>query len=356
MAHQGRFLVHLPRPDGSADFLHIIKKSEATLQTAVDSMGPGDPGTKASVHLIGPGHDAGDPAGTDDPFDQAVPGGENIGRGAIANGYKGRHHAVKIWRRDLDSGDRIAGSAVDDAAMIGPRALNTLRHTITTLEDQLSVPGKLTKAQETIMRGHIDSALETTHHVVLRARQESEDNAFRIDQNMPKKVKIRKVQDGRIFETTDDSLPNGSAMYDMEQAIGNASHPGPMPDGAKFVRMRDGHGSNGERFVHMRDDHGSNGQRFVHMRDDHGSNGQRFVHMRDDHGPNGERFVHMRDDHGPNGERFVHTLSPGVGMPMQGPVSGGQYSGGGDGSSAMSALMPLIQAVSSLMQKPQQGD
>ncbi|MEU2033665.1 hypothetical protein [Nocardia amamiensis] len=297
MDRQSRFLVHLPRPNGSADFLHIIKKSEATLQTAVDSMGPGDSGGKASVHLIGPEPDRGDPAGPGGPFDQAVPGDENIGRGATASRYKGHRHAVRIWRRDLDSSDQIAGSAVDDASMIGPRALKILRHTVKTLEDQLSVPGKLTKDQETILRSHIDSALETTHHVVLRARQESENNALQIDQNTPKKVELR-----------DDLGP-----------------------------------SNNARHVHIRDDLGPSNDGNIFRTQDGP------ILSTADNGTVSDVQQHSR--------MTTDTLSPGVGMPIQGPASGGQASGGGGGdSSAMSALMPLMQAISSLSQRLQQGD
>lgn len=51
------------------------------------------------------------------------------------------------------------------------------------------------------------------------------------------------------------------------------------------------------------------------------------------------------------------VLSPGVGIPIQSPVLGSQESGeSGGGLGAMSTLMPLIQAISSLTQKSEEGD
>ncbi|MFQ6226956.1 hypothetical protein [Nocardia sp. NPDC002869] len=299
MANKNRFHVRLPRPDGSADLLHIVKRAETALQKAVDSMGPGNAEGKPSLHLIGPGDDSGDSArrtyrdhvirpgtkagdspGRDHRFDSASPGGEDIGRGAIAHEYGGHRKKVVHWRKDIESGDQIAGSAVDDASMIGPRALGTLRDTVTTLQDQLSVPGKLTKNQEVIMRGHIDSALGKAQHVVLRARQDSEDNALRIDQNLPKRAQRYETQDGRV--------------------ILNAG------DGPHFLRTPDGPTARAADLP---------------------------------------------------GQMTSDALSPSAGMPIRSPVFGSQEPGeGGGGLGAMSTLIPLIQAISSLTQKSEEDD
>jgi hypothetical protein len=343
MAKQDRFHVRLPRPDGSADLLHIVKEAESTLQKAVDSMGPGDSDGKPSVHLIGPGNDSddsagpvkrvhmigpgndsddsagpvkrvhmigpgtgsGDSAGRDGWLDSALPGGEDIGRGAIAREYGGHRKKVVHWRDDIESGDQIAGSVVDDASLIGPRALGTLRHTVTTLQDQLSVPGKLTKNQEMIMRGHIDSALGNAQHVVLRARQDSEDNALRIDQNLPKRVERYEMQDGRVIRKVGD---------------------GPPPDGAEFVGV-DGDGG--------AIDDATGGKRY-------------FLTTPDD--------PTVRNVELP-GQMTTDVLSPGVGMPIRSSVLGSQGSGdSGGGLDAMSTLMPLMQAISSLTQESEEGD
>ncbi len=344
MVNQNRFHVRLPRPDGSADLLHIVKEAETMLQKAVDSMGPGDSGDRPSVHLIGPGNDSGDsagrvdrvhvirpgagtggpagpvdrvhvirprtdtgdPAGQDGWFDSALPGGEDIGSGAIAREYGGHRKKVVHWRKDIESGDQIAGSAVDDASMIGPRALGTLRDTVTTLQDQLSVPGKLTKNQEVIMRGHIDSALGNAQHVVLRARQDSEDNALRIDQNLPKRVERYETQDGRVILKAGDAPPLG---------------------GPEFFRVEDDSAAIGDEA----------GRR------------QHFLTTPGD--PTGRAAV------GLPGQMTSEVLSPSVGMPIQSPVFGSQESGeSGGGLGAMSTLRPLIQAISSLTQKSEEGD
>ena len=57
------------------------------------------------------------------------------------------------------------------------------------------------------------------------------------------------------------------------------------------------------------------------------------------------------------GRMTADVLSPGVGMPIQSPVLGSQESReSGGGLGAMSTLMPLIQAISSLTQKSEEGD
>ncbi|WP_416566297.1 hypothetical protein [Nocardia testacea] len=324
MVNQDRFHVRLPRPDGSADLLHIVKEAESMLQKAVDSMGPGDSEDKPSIHLtgpghdsgasagrvervdvIGPGHDSGDSAGRDGWLDSASPGGEDIGRGAIARGYGGHRKKVVHWREDIESGDRIAGSVVDDASMIGPRALGTLRHTVTSLQDQLSVPGKLTKNQEMIMRGHIDSALGNAQHVVLLARQDSEDNALRIDQNLPKRVERYETQDGRVTQKVSD---------------------GPPPDGAELVRVKGDSAVIGDKAGRK----------------------QHVLTTTDDPAVRNVKLSSRMTTDAP---------SPSVGMPMQSPLPGSQDSGESEGGlGAMSAWMPLMQAISSLTQKSEEGD
>jgi uncharacterized protein YjbJ (UPF0337 family) len=276
----------------------------------VHVIGPGnDSGDSAGrvdqVHLIGPGTDSGDSAGRDGWLDSALPGGEDIGRGAIARGYGGHRKEVVHWREDIESGDQIAGSVVDDASMIGPRALGTLRHTVTTLQDQLSVPGKLTKNQEMIMRGHIDSALGNAQHVVLRARQDSEDNALRIDQNLPKRVERYETQDGRVILKAGD---------------------GPPPDGAELVRVEGDSAAIG----------------------DTAGRKQHFLTTPDDPA--------MRNIELP-GQITTDVLSPSAGMPIQSPVLGSQdWGDSGGGLGAMSTWMPLMQAISSLTQKSEEGD
>lgn len=343
MANEKRFHVRLPRPDGSTDLLHIVKKAETALQQAVDSMGPGDTEGKPSLHLIGPGDDSGDAAGRtnrvhvirpetdigdsagrvdrvhligpgpdaddsaerDDWFDSALPEGEDIGSGAIAGEYGGHRKKVVHWRKDIESGDQIAGSAVDDASMIGPRSLSTLRDTITTLQDQLSVPGKLTKDQEVIMRGHIDSALGNAQHVVLRARQDSEDNALRIDQNLPKRVERFETRDGRVILKAGD---------------------GPPPEGAEFVGVEGDSAAVG----------------------DESGRTQHFLTTSDGLTAGAVDLP---------GQMTSDVLSPSVGMPMQSPVFGSQEPGeSGGGLGTMSTLMPLIQAISSLTQKSEEDD
>lgn len=218
--------MHLPRPNCTAGLLHFIEKAEKTLQKAVDDMGEGGRQDSASSYLIGPGNQT----WSDDSADPGIPAAEEVGQGAVVTAYKGRRQAVALWKKDLDSSNRIAGNAVDNAALIGPDALTALRETIATLRDQLSIRGKLTQGQEMIMRGQIEMALAKADFAVRRAQFESGRNARWIDNNTPKPAGVSKL-DGSGGRPVEVSPPDDSqTVYGDVQTLDRAAVPqAPVP-------------------------------------------------------------------------------------------------------------------------------
>lgn len=224
MANATVLHVQLPRPNCSAPVLRVIAKAEKTIQDAFDLLGdsPMDPEQElvesSLVDPWGP-NDAPDGSGPVGPGEP--PDGVGIGTGATAGSYLVHKGRIICWRQQLQDSGIAAGSVVGSAGIGVVSARGQLTRILHTLIAQLSIPGKLTSAQEATVLGEINTALAGVHTVVTQTQQEASSNAGQIDQSTPTTPLI----------TAQDQVTNPGVPA-TQQSSGSVPTQGPASQGS----------------------------------------------------------------------------------------------------------------------------